>query len=124
MTDRQDDDLPQALRDALRAADRAPPTITAAVDRAVARGAEAQFGARRWRAPGAWAAAAGAVLAVALLLLVPRPDEPRSYRDVDGSGTIDIADVLALARQSGAASQADLDAFAMRVVALRPENAR
>ncbi len=123
MTDRQDDDLPQALRDALRAADRAPPTITAAVDRAIARGAEVQFGARRWRAPGAWAAAACAVLAVALLL-APRPDEPGTYRDVDGSGRIDIADVLALARRSEAPSQADLDAFAMRVVALGPENAR
>ena len=46
-------------------------------------------------------------------------DERSLYADVDGSGRIDIADVLALARADGPdVTQADLDAFAMRVVSL------
>ena len=56
------------------------------------------------------------VLAVRWDALVAR-DDRTPYADVDNSGRVDIADVLALAR-AGAASPAELDAFARRVVSL------
>ena len=74
--------------------------------------------------PGAWAAAAAcAVLAVGLSTsyLSERGGAP-VYRDVDGSGQIDIADVLALAREG--VPRAELDAFARRVVALDRDGGR
>ncbi len=47
---------------------------------------------------------------------------PVLYADVDGSGQIDIADVLALARNNqGRFEQTDLDAFAFRVVSVNAE---
>ena len=47
---------------------------------------------------------------------------PVLYADVDGSGQIDIADVLALARSDpGRFEQTNLDAFAFRVVSLQAE---
>ena len=57
-----------------------------------------------------------AVLAVRWDALVAR-DDRTPYADIDNSGRVDIADVLALAR-AGAASPGELDAFARRVVAL------
>ncbi len=71
-----------------------------------------------WHRPGAWAAAAAsAVLAVGLTTsYLPDRDRGPIYADIDGSGQIDIADVLALAREG--VPQAELDAFARRVVAL------
>ena len=124
-----DDHLPQPLIDKLRRLDRAPGVITARVDRTVAATAREHFsvrGARRWRRHGAWGAiAACAVLAVALAIGRQALDgEPALYSDVDGSGRIDIADVLALARSGSGVDEADLDAFAWRVVALNGAEAQ
>ena len=59
-------------------------------------------------------------------LAAPRVDEiSPTYADLDGSGRIDIADVLRLARQAserGENAQAEIDRFAMRIVALEPGN--
>lgn len=122
-----DDNLPQSVTDALEAADRPVPLITARVDREIAAMARTHFAARRPRSRTSrptWAVAAAAAVLLAVLV-IPRqqPDvaEPGGvYADVDDSGRIDIADVLALARsrEAGTRSQAELDAFAMRIVAL------
>ena len=124
--------LPATLVEALKAEDQPPALITSRADRAIESQAAAHFGSRRssardWRP--AWYAAAAAA-AVALLLVVPREPSINEgigaqdgfYADVDGSGQIDIADVLAVAR-SGRASQPDIDAFASRVVTLSPQGA-
>ena len=71
----------------------------------------------------------GAVAASALLVLVfaiGGDEEPGSspvYADIDASGRIDIADVLALARTQEHVSRAELDAFAFRIVALDGDGA-
>ena len=122
-THEPDDHLPQPLIDELKRLDRAPDVITARVDRTVAAAARDHFSARgfpRWRRHGAWGAvAACAVLTAALTIGRDALDrDPALYSDVDGSGRIDIADVLALARSESGVDQADLDAFAWRVVAL------
>ena len=123
--DQSPEDLPQAVVDALKRADRAPAVITRSVDRAVVNAARTHFGApserRAWRRRGGWAAAAASVALITVFAvrwdaLVARDDRP-TYADVDNSGRVDIADVLALA-WAGAASPTELDAFARRVVAL------
>ena len=118
-----DDHLPKPLIDELKRLDRAPDVITARVDRALAATARDHFstrGAPRWWRHSAWGAvAACAVLAVALTVGREALDrDPALYSDVDGSGRIDIADVLALARSGSGIDQADLEAFAWHVVAL------
>ncbi len=126
-TNTPDEQLPEALIDELKRRDRAPDVITSRVDRSVAVAARAHFGAARaprWRNPGTWAtAAACAVVAVGLSTsyLSERGGVP-TYGDIDGSGQIDIADVLALARQG--VPQGELDAFALRVVALDRDGRR
>ena len=119
------EDLAEELIAALKAADEAPLVITARVDRAVADLATAHFGSRRsaWKRQSGWVALAASVaLVAALAVQFGSPmfrEETSLYADVDGSGRIDIADVLAVARNEGSrVSQAELDAFAMRVVAL------
>lgn len=118
----QDERLPEALVDELKRLDRAPEVITARVDRTLASMAHTQFASRqapRWQPQSAWRAAAACVLVVVLFAsnhLWEQNDTSR-YADIDGSGQIDIADVLALAREDGV-DQADLDAFAYRLVAL------
>ena len=121
------EELPAALVDALKAGDRTPPVITAGIDRAVGAMARSHFRDRppSWRRRGGWAALAASIGLIAVLASQmggPLPgDDVDPYGDVDGSGRIDIADVLALARsEQGVAAQADLDAFAMRVVSLDP----
>lgn len=125
------DELPRSLVEKLKAADRGTPVITARVDREIAALAERHFAGRR-RARG-WRTALTAVAAsvlVAVLVLqwpLPAPEGDASlYADVDGSGRIDIADVLARAREQGpdARSRAALDAFAYRIVALDPSGDR
>lgn len=123
--DEHDEHLPERLTEALRNADRPPPLITARVDRELTAMAAEQFaGRRRYKVPRpAWAAMAAAVLVAVLVVTRPDPavDSPAIHADVDGSGQMDIADVLALARtQPGRYTQAELDAFAMRIVALDP----
>ena len=128
-THEPDDHPPQPLLDELKRLDRAPDVITARVDRAVAAAARDHFSARgfpRWRRHGAWGAvAACAVLAVALTVGRQALDRGSAlYSDTDGSGRIDIADVLAVARSGSGVDQADLDAFAWRVVALNRDEAQ
>lgn len=127
MDPEKDLDLPESLILELKARDRALPLITARVDRALAEEAESQFVTRRpavWRSRPAWYAAAAAA-AVALLIFAPQrlivSDQPVVYADIDGSGRVDIADVLSLARRNPQATQADLDAFALRIVSLSSE---
>ena len=121
----QFDDLPAALVEALKRDDKALPVITARVDRRIAELAREQFADRVASSAlpkTAWLglAAALAVVVVGLQLWQPALQERRDiYADVDGSGRIDIADVLATARR-GSLSQAEIDAFANRVVSLNP----
>jgi anti-sigma-K factor RskA len=124
----QFDELPQALIDELKAADQALPLITARVDREILQMAELQFAKRRstaWRSRPAWAAIAATVLIALTVVSTREPlvDNPTSvYADVDRSGRVDIADVLALARAAGSrqVTQAEIDAFAMQIVSLNP----
>lgn len=129
MTPEEDqfEDLPQFLIEGLKAADQPMPMITARVDRDVSRMARKHFSTRRQpaRVPRpAWAALAATVLIAVLVvqLQAPDPDQGALYTDVDRSGRIDIADVLALARAQppGKRSRAELDAFASRIVSLDP----
>lgn len=117
-----EDSLPQALIDDLRRRDAGVPVVTASVDREIAELAAVHFakrGPRRRFGPVPLAAAAS--LLVAALVLSPfvfRQDAgPATLGDVDGSGRVDIADVLAAAR-SGEASRAELDAYARQVVSM------
>lgn len=121
----QFEDLPQSLIAELKATEQVVPLITARVDREVAGLAVDHFASRRkraWAYP-AWAAIAAtilvAILATQFVGVDTAPPEA-VYADVDGSGQIDIADVLALARTRNPEqiTQAELDAFAMRVVSL------
>ncbi len=122
--DEQDAQLPKDLIDELKRIDRAPAVITSRVDRSLATMARAHFaplGVPRWQSPGAWSVAAAAcVLAVALVTTNRLSDQVDTsiYADIDGSGQIDIADVLALARTGQGVDQTALDAFAFRLVAL------
>ena len=118
----QDEQLPSALADELKRIDHAPAVITARVDRILSTTARAHFSSRRvqrWRQP-VWGAAAASVLVVAMFTTNRLDDEvvTSTYADVDGSGAIDIADVLALARTRQGVDQDDLDAFAFRLVSL------
>lgn len=123
----QFEDLPQSLIEGLKSADRPMPMITARVDREISQMARTHFSMRRQpaRLPRpAWAAIAATLLITILVAhwqVPPGPEQSAIYADIDRSGRIDIADVLALARsqESGERSQADLDAFAFRVVSLK-----
>ncbi len=119
------DQIPNALIDQLKLADQRPPLITSRVDRQILRMAETQFSSRRrvWQRRPAWAAIAASVLIALLVVQLREPTSNESgwvYTDVDHSGRIDIADVLAAARtrDRGEETQAELDAFAMRIVSL------
>ena len=123
------EDLPRGLIDELKAADRELPIIASRVDREILSMAEAQFAERqpqqRFARP-TWAAAAAMVLIAVFVFSNRAPlvnESTDLYADVDGSGRIDIADVLAYARAaraSGEYSQAEIDAFAKQVVSLNP----
>ncbi len=126
---REDDeyeDLPKTLIDQLKSADQPIPMITSRVDREIYRLAQAQFSGRQrvWGRRSAWAAIAATVLVALFLVQLRGPQvvEPGPvYADLDNSGRIDIADVLHLARAGGAGQrQAEIDAFAMRIVSLAP----
>ena len=119
------EELPDKLVAELKKADKPRSLITAKVDRSIANLAREQFESRpekRRRVGPAWyAVAATVLLAVLVLPLTSRfgTDDDGLYADVDNSGQIDIADVLTLARRSdGEVTQAELDAFAMKVVSL------
>lgn len=125
------EDLPPDFVERLKAADRPLPVVTARVDRVLSEAARKRFAGRGRRRPR-WLGAAGIAAAASVLLAVlalqwPLPASKRDtlYADVDGSGRIDIADVLALARESNGRSQEELDAFAYRIVSVehRPGDA-
>ena len=125
----QFEDLPQSLIEGLKTAGRAVPVITARVDRDISQMSLAHFSARRQpirKARSAWtaiAATAATVLIAVLVTQVPNSrDQDALYTDVDRSGRIDIADVLALARakEPRKHSKSELDAFAARIVSLAP----
>ena len=121
-----DDDItsPQALVDELRASDRQTPVLTARADRTIEALANAQFAGRRrplWQSRPAWAAAAASVLVAFLVVqsqFTAHDSAVDAMYDVDGSGQTDIVDVLALARRGDGISQAELAAFAYRLVSL------
>lgn len=120
------EDLPQSLVDQLKGAEESVPLITAGVDRRIAEMAQDHFKTRQrptWKPRPAWAAIAATILVAVLVAQLNGPVSPQRddiYADVDGSGQIDIADVLALARARDPeqVTQAELDAFAMRIVSL------
>lgn len=128
--DADSEQLDEGLIRALKAADEAPAMITARVDRALVDISTHHFATRRsgWKRHGGWALAASVALVAVLAVqtIGPAPgDAELLYADVNGSGAIDIADVFALARaERPGVTQADLDAFAMRVVSLDAEGAR
>ena len=123
------DDLPRGLIEDLKATEQAVSLITTKVDRELAAEARAHFASRRGSpriARPAWIAVAATVLIALFVVDMQAPlirDPTTIYTDVDESGRIDIADVLALARsrEGGAITQAELDAFAMQIVSLRRE---
>ena len=128
--DANSEQLDDGLIRALRAADEAPPVITARVDRALIDMSARHFASRRssWKRHGGWALAASVALVavLAVQMIPPASDDGEMLcADVNGSGAIDIADVFALARaEQPGVTQADLDAFAMRVVSLDAGGAR
>jgi hypothetical protein len=121
-----DDDnrLPQALLDELRSEDRQTRILTARVDRKIEAMAEEQFAGRKrplWQSRPAWAAVAASAFVAFFLIQSQSPmlvPVDTGLADVDGSGRVDIVDVLAMARDTSAMSQSDIDAFAYRVVSL------
>jgi hypothetical protein len=121
--------LPPAIVIRLRDLDRAQPIVDPRTDRAVLDAARSHFAQRptalrprraRWTLP---LGAAAAVL-VAAVLMRPLVLDPGPPDDVDGSGRVDVLDVLALARlraERGDASGvtgARIDELAFRIVAL------
>ena len=118
------DELPAALVEALKKADPDVPFLTSRVDREVLRMAHEQFATRRpaWRRP-AWAAAAAVVLAV---FIVGQSQLRHDAALDEGPRPPDISDVLKLARERAGepGAQAEIDALAMRVVALAPAGER
>jgi len=113
------DDLPSAFVEKLKSSERQVPLITARVDRKVLRMARQQFAARRplWRRTPAWAAAAALVMAI---LVVPLQFAPDDRAPAGLSRPADISDVLQMARAHANEpdAQAEIDAFAMRIVSL------
>jgi len=130
------DTLPPAILERLQRLDRAQPIVDPRTDRAVLDAAQAYFRARpqraargrRWTVP--FAAAATLLLAAILMrpFLVDTGVPPRD--DVDGSGSVDILDVLALARERvargdrAAITEASIDELAYRIVALDAPRSR
>ena len=127
MTDESDIEIPAELGMALRSGARPAPVITSRVDREIAARARAQFASRgegsvaRPRRRPIWFAAAATVLVAVGITLLRSPEQGTApaFGDIDGSGQVDIADVMMLAlQQRDGVSQADLDAFAAQIVSL------
>ena len=118
-TDNTDDlpELPDELVEALK--EDTTPLITSRVDREIEARARRAFRSRKAKTrkhlPARWAAIAASLVAAAFIVGDLRT--PRTlYADHDSSGQIDIADVLAVAREGY--TQAQIDEFAMQIVAL------
>ena len=129
-TTEQPETLPPAIARRLRALDREQPIVDPRTDRAVLDAARSYFQARpvssrprraRWSLP---LGAAAAVLLAAVLMRPLMVESPEAADDVDGSGRVDVLDVLALARMRAAGGDASgitaarIDELAYRIVAL------
>jgi hypothetical protein len=120
------DDLPESIVARLRRADRSQAIVDPRTDRAVLDAARAQFAARHGRAAARrarWAlplgAAAAAVLAAWLVVGPFGGVRVPSSDDVDGSGTVDVLDVFALARASARGNvDPRVDELGARIVSL------
>ena len=128
-TTEQPETLPAAIASRLRALDRGQPIVDPRTDRAVLEAARAYFDGRPAAARARrsrWAIPLGAAAAVLLAAVLMRPlvFQPPSADDVDGSGSVDVLDVLALARMRAAAgdasdiTEARIEELAYRIVAL------
>ena len=127
-TTEQPEILPAAMISRLRALDRAEPIVDPRTDRAVLEAARAYFDGRPAAARARrsrWAVPLGAAAAVLLAAVLMRPlvFQPLAD-DVDRSGSVDVLDVLALARMRAAAgdasgvTEARIEELAYRIVAL------
>ncbi|HVJ29428.1 MAG TPA: hypothetical protein VNA66_03895 [Gammaproteobacteria bacterium] len=132
-TTEQPETLPSAIASRLRRLDHAEPIFDPRTDRAVVEAARSYFAGRpaaaRARRPR-WAVPLGAAAALLLAAVLVRPlFHSSSADDVDGSGRVDVLDVLALARMrsaGGAASgitEARIEELAYRIVALDSRSA-
>jgi hypothetical protein len=120
--------LPPAIASRLRRLDRAEPIFDPRTDRAVLEAARSYFAARPAAARARrtrWAVPLGAAAAVLLAAVLVRPlDFHTSADDIDGSGRVDVLDVLALARMRAAGGDASgitdarIEELAYRIVAL------
>lgn len=128
-TTEQPETLPPAIANRLRRLDRAEPIFDPRTDRAVLEAARSYFAARPAPAPARrsrWAVPLGAAAAVLLAAVLVRPlvFHTPSADDVDGSGRVDVLDVLALARMRAAGGDASgitdtrIEELAYRIVAL------
>jgi len=127
-TTEQPETLPPAIASRLRRLDRAEAIFDPRTDRAVLETARSYFAARP-AAPARrsrWALPLGAAAAVLLAAVLVRPlvFHTPSADDVDGSGRVDVLDVLALARLRAAGGDASgitdtrIEELAYRIVAL------
>jgi hypothetical protein len=130
-TTEQPETLPPAIVSRLRQLDRAQPIVDPRTDRAVLEAASRYFAARPASVPrrrARWTLPLGAAAAVLLAAVLMRPlvpgFGPPSRDDVDGSGRVDVLDVLALARMRAVGGDASgitdarIDELAYRIVAL------
>ena len=115
----EENTLPEALIEKLRESDPDAAMITVRVDREISEQAADQFKdrVRRRRSLPVWLATAASVLLAVFLVTSPLQEPAPTFGDHDQSGSIDIADVMALARR-GDAPQSTIDAFALQVVSL------
>lgn len=121
-------ELPNELVEGLKRVDTSIAVLTPAVDRRVSEVAAAHFGerpqgatrpARQWAMVGTLAAS----LMVGLFLVRMQSDVEQNLlaNDFDGSGVVDILDAFALAQMNnglGEATQNEIDALVMQIVAL------
>ena len=128
-TTEQPESLPPAIASRLRRLDRAEAILDPRTDRAVLEAARSYFAARPVAARARrsrWAVPLGAAAAVLLAAVLVRPIvfHTPSADDVDGSGRVDVLDVLALARMRAALGDASgvtdarIEELAYRIVAV------
>ena len=128
-TTEQPETLPPAIASRLRRLDRAEAILDTRTDGAVLEAARSYFAARPAAARARrsrWAVPLGAAAAVLLAAVLVRPlvFHTPSADDVDGSGRVDVLDVLALARMRAAGGDASgitdarIEELAYRIVAL------
>ena len=128
-TTEQPETLPPAIASRLRRFDRTEAILDPRTDRAVLEAAQSYFATRPAAAPARrsrWAVPLGAAAAVLMAAVLVRPlvFHTPSADDVDGSGRVDVLDVLALARMRAAngdasgITEARIDELAYRIVAL------